>query len=62
MKKFHELSQDYYEDFESLEKVEKLSYVLGSELWESNFDVLLNMVKEYIVENKLYDGDSRSHL
>ena len=26
-----------YEDFESLDKVEKSSYVLGSELWESKF-------------------------
>ena len=26
---------NYYEDFESLENVEKSSYVLGSELWES---------------------------
>ena len=27
----------------------KLSYVLGSELWESKFDGLLSLVKEYIV-------------
>ena len=26
-----------YEDFESLDKVKKSSYVLGSELWESKF-------------------------
>ena len=32
---------DDYEDFESLEKVEKSSYVLGSELWESKCDGLL---------------------
>ena len=38
-----------YEDFESLENVEKSSYVLGSELWESKFDGLLALVKEYIV-------------
>ena len=29
---------DDYEDFESLENVEKSSYVLDSELWESKFD------------------------
>ena len=39
-----------YEDFESLDKVEKLSYVLGSELWESKFDELLSFVKEYIID------------
>ena len=38
--------EDDYEDFESLDKVEKLSYVLVSELWESKFDGLLNLVKE----------------
>ena len=27
--------EDEYEDFESLDKVEKSSFVLGSELWES---------------------------
>ena len=31
------------EDFESLDKVEKSSCVLGSELWESKFDGLLNL-------------------
>ena len=41
------------------------SYVLGSELWESKFDGLLSLVKEYIVDmweirkHKLYDSDSR---
>ena len=53
-----------YEDFESLDKVEKSSYVLGSELWESKFDGLLNLVKEYIIDvweirkHKVYDSDS----
>ena len=32
IKKLQELLEDEYEDFESLDKVEKLSYVLGSEL------------------------------
>ena len=48
MKKLQELLEDDYEDFESLENVEKSSYVLGSELWESKFDGLLALVKEYI--------------
>ena len=57
-----------YEDFESLENVDKSSYVLGSELWECKFDGLLALVKEYIVEmweirkHKLYDSDSGSGL
>ena len=68
MKKLQELLEDDYEDFGSLENVEKSSYVLGSELWESKFDGLLALVKEYIVyvweirKNKLYDSDSGSGL
>ena len=50
MKKLQELLEDDYEDFESLGNVEKLSYVLGSELWESKFDGLLGLVRKYIVE------------
>ena len=44
--------------------MEKLSYVLGSELWESKFDGLLSLVKEYIIDmweirkHQLYDSDS----
>ena len=59
-----EALEDDYEDFKSLENVEKSSYVLGSELWESKFDGLLSLVKEYIVDiweirkHKLYDSDS----
>ena len=66
MKKLQE--KIYYEDFESLENVEKSSYVLGSELWESKFNGLLALVKEYIVEmweirkHNLYDSDSGSDL
>ena len=61
MKKLQELLEDDYEDFESLENVEKSSYLLGNELWESKFDGLLALVKEYIVDvweirkHKLYD-------
>ena len=68
MKNLQELLEDDYEDFESLENVEKSSYVLGSELWESKFDGLLALVKEYIVDvweirkHKLYDNDSGSGL
>ena len=50
IKKLQELLKDDYEDFDSLENVEKSSYVLGSELWERKFDGLLALVKEYIVD------------
>ena len=50
IKKLQELLEDEYEDFESLDKVEKSSYVVGSELWESKFDGLLSLVKEYIID------------
>ena len=50
MTKLQELLEDDYEEFESLENVQKLSYVLGSELWESKFDGVLGLVKEYIVD------------
>ena len=66
MKKLQELLEDDYEDFESLDNVEKSSYVLGSELWENKFDGLLALVKEYIVDvweiqkHKLYDSDCNS--
>ena len=70
MKKLQELLEDDYEDFESLKNVEKsyYRYVLGSELWESKFDGLLALVKEYIVDvweirkHKLYVSDSGSGL
>ena len=60
--------EDDYVDFESLDNVEKSSYVLGSELWENKFDGLLALVKEYIVDvweirkHKLYGSDSGSGL
>ena len=66
MKKLQELLEDDYEDFESLENVEKSSYVLGSELWESKFYGLLALVKEYVVDvweirkHKLYDTHSHT--
>ena len=49
LRMLQELLEDEYEDFESLDKVEKSSYVLGSELWESKFDELLSLVKEFII-------------
>ena len=47
--------------------MEKSFYVLGSGMWESKFDGLLALVKEYnivdvweIQKHKLYDSDSGS--
>ena len=70
MKKLQEfLEDDYMRTLNSaLENVEKLSYVLSSELWESKFNGLLALVKEYVVDvweirkHKLYDSDSGSGL
>ena len=56
IKKLQELLEDEYEDFESLDKVEKSSFVLGSELWESKFDELLSLVKEYIIDCGKYEN------
>ena len=50
MKKLQELLEDDYEQFESLDNIEKSSYVLGSEQWENKFDGLLSLVKENIVD------------
>ena len=44
------LLEDDYADFELEDSVEKSFYVLDSELWESKFDGLLSLVKEYIVD------------
>ena len=48
MKKLQELLEDDYEDFESLEYVEKSSYVPGNELWESKFDGLLAWLRNIL--------------
>ena len=68
MRKFQQLSEYDYEDFESLDNVEKLSYVLESEVLKSMFDELVGLVKEYIVDvwkirkRNLYIGDLGSGL
>ena len=49
-KKLQELLGDKYIDFDSLNYLEKTSYVLGSELWEDDFSSLLSIVKEFIVD------------
>ena len=57
MKKLQELLEDVYEDFESLENVEKSSYVPGSELWE---EIGLGLACGKYENIKLYDSDSGS--
>ena len=66
MKKLQDLLKDGYEDFESLDNVEKSSYVLGSELWDKNSMVCLACLRNIIIivdvweirKHKLYDSDS----
>ena len=67
MKKIKKFLKDNYEDCESLENVEKSSYVLDSELGASKFDkFLLSLVKDCFVgmweipKHKLYGSDSGS--
>ena len=39
-----------FKDFEALDNIERASFVLGSELWTENFDSMLSLVKEYIID------------
>ena len=45
--KFNELIGD---SFEQLSDIDKTAYVLGSELWEENFEDTFRLVKEFIVD------------
>ena len=53
-----------YAEFDKLNSIEETAYVLGSEVWEYDFDDLLSLVKEYVVgvwdarKQKLYSDDS----
>ena len=38
-----------FEHFDALDSLGKLSFILGSELWEEHFDSLLPLVKDYVV-------------
>ena len=59
--KFKELIGD---SFEQLSDIDKTAYVLGSELWDENFEDMLRLVKEFIVDvwevrkQKLYGEDA----
>ena len=67
MKQLQELLEDDYEDFESLQNVEKSSYVLGSELWRVYSMDCLPWLRNILYidvweirKHKLYDSDSGS--
>ena len=49
MEKLRELLGNRYADFDKLNSLEKTTYVLGSELWEYDFDDLLSLMKECVV-------------
>ena len=46
MEKLQELLGNTYADFDKLSSIEKTAYVLGSELWEYDFNDLLSLEKE----------------
>ena len=52
LEKLQELLRDNYSSFDSLNNLEKMSYmyVLGSELWEDDFSLLLSIVKEFLID------------
>ena len=64
MEKLREVLGDGYANFDKLNSIEKTVYVLGSELWECDFNVFLSLVKEYVVDvwearkQKIYGEDS----
>ena len=43
VEKLRELLGDRYVNFDKLNSIEKTGYVLGSELWEYDFDDLLSL-------------------
>ena len=63
-RRLQELLGNRYAYFDKLNSIKKTVYVLGSELWEYDFDDLLSLVKEYVVgvwdvrKQKLYGDDS----
>ena len=39
-----------FKDFKALDNIERASFMLGCELWTENFDAMLALVKEYIID------------
>ena len=50
MVKLRAILGEAFKDFEALENIEKASFLLGCELWSENFNALLALVKEYIID------------
>ena len=50
------------DSFEQLSDIDKTAYILGSELWEENFEDTHRLVKEFIVDawegSRLYGEDT----
>ena len=42
--------REAFKDFEALDNIERASFVLGCELWMENFNSMLALVKEYIID------------
>ena len=67
MIELQEKLRNKFKGFDALDSLGKSSFILGSELWENHCDLLLVLVKEYVVnvqetqKLKLYgDGSSQS--
>ena len=39
-----------FKDFKALDNIERAPFVLGCELWTENFDSMLALVKEYLID------------
>ena len=50
MLKFRSTLGETFKDFEALDNVERVSFALGCEPWTENFDSMLALVKEYIID------------
>ena len=50
LEKLQGILGDRHTEFDSLNNLDKTSYVLGSEMWTEDFSYLLSAVKEFIVE------------
>ena len=49
MVKLRAILGEAFKDFEALDNIGKVYFALGCELWTENFDALLALVKEYII-------------
>ena len=54
-----------FERFDALHRLSKSSFIVGSEMWEDHFDLLLASVKKYVVNiretwKSQFNGDDSS--